>query len=178
MAIAVTITAFYNDLDSLTNNKFTGVTAGQKVRYLNRAILNRFIDIKALNPSLYQTNATITASSDTQDLDYPSNIDRGSEFLLYYDAERNNIVPSTDYRPMGDKLHFSFKVASGTSYYIEYTKEPNRYSAVTDTLLESADVRIYEILQTEVETVRDIDLRQGQFSGQAQAAQVRTNQIS
>jgi len=176
--IKTTVSAFYSDLDLLTNNKFARLSNSVKLRYLRRAILNRFIDIKALNPGLYRSNAVVTPSVDTYDLDFPDDIDRGSSFLLFYDVERNNIVPSTDYRVVGANIHFSFKVKAGTNYYIEYTKEPNRYTDITDTILESSDVRIYEILQTEVETIRDIDIRQGQFSGQAQAAQVRTNQIS
>ena len=178
MAIAKTGTEFYTELNELTNNKFNNISDPVKLRFINRAILNRFIEIKSLNPSFYRKFGTLTATGGSSDLALPTDIDRGTDFLLFYDETRVRIVPQSEYRVVGGDLHFNFNISEGTNYYIEYTKEPNRYTVMTDSIVETGDVRLLEVLQSEVETIRDEFVRQGQFSPQAQAAQMRTNQIT
>jgi hypothetical protein len=169
-----TISEFYTELDLLTSNKFTNVDSGKKVRYINRALLNLADRIKGYSPEVFSKVTTITGVNGTATL--PSDFDTTSrgDFLIFFDDSRLAPMGSADVRIFGNTLR---GVPDGT-LYLEYSKEPSRYTAIGDTILETSSVRVLEMLQTEVEFLRDSDIRQGQISNQAQSARIKTVEIS
>jgi len=180
MATKITGTQFFTELDSLTNNKFSGVADGRKLRYLNRALINRNLEMKSHVEEAYGATETLTFASDSYEIDLPTDMDKTTtaSFLLWYDVARTAGVSSDMFRVEAGKLRFDFEQTIGEFYQIEYTKEPNRYTAIGDTILETASIRALEILQTEVESIFESDRYQGQISATAQSAILKSNQIS
>ena len=174
--IPITITEFFDELESLTLNKFRNTTPQQKLRYLNRALLNLHVDLKSMLRGSYDKASALSLSNGVASLPSDMNKDDTTDYALFQDENRTMRIPTADVRWEGDALRFP--LASNDSIYIEYTREPNRYTDIGATLEESASVRALEMLQSEVEYIRDVDIRQGQISGQAQAARIRTKEIS
>jgi len=172
----MTITEFYSQLSDLTIYKFNSVDNSKKVRYLNRAILNLFKDLKYYCPDVYEKEATLTAADGV--ITFPSdfNYDDRNDLLLFGDVNRTQIVSPTNYRAFGGSIR-TMKGDTST-YYLEYTASPSVYTDMSDELLEASNRRVFEMLQTEIEYIRDTDISQGQTSAQAQAARIRTNELS
>lgn len=180
MATKITVSGMFTELDNLTNGKFNNVPNEKKLAYLNRAILDVWPQLMSHCPEVTNGEGVITATSDTTTIDLPSNCDTSSSniVLVFHDQTRNDGLSSDLFYPYAGKLRFNYTVRSGTSYYLEYTKEPSRYTLVTSDLEESSSIRSLEIIKSQVEHLRDVDLRQGQNSPQAQASQFRANEIS
>ena len=180
MATQITISAFFTNVDLITNNKFNGVTDAKKLAYLNRAILNRWLEMKSHCEQIVDGTAVLSTTVNSFELDLPSDMDQSAaaSLLIFNDEARQDGVSSDLYRPFGGKVRFEYEITSDNLFYLEYNKEPSQYTSIGATLLESIDVRCLTILEIEVEKARDVDLRQGQFSPQAQSAELRANQIS
>lgn len=170
----MTVSEFYTELNNLAIGKFSSVSNAKKLRYLNRAIMNLYDQIKTYSAD-YAKSTNITFSNGVANL--PADCSRELyNFMLYSDESRTQIIGNANYRLYGSTLRFP---DSNGSYYLEYSKTPSRYTTndLSEELVEADDVRVLELLQTEVEYIRDTDIRQGQTSGQAQAARQRTNDI-
>lgn len=177
MATKQTVTQFYSDLNALTNNKLENATNAQRLRYLNRALINQYKTIMTLCPS-YDKHAKLTMLTTSQELDFPSDREPRSAFLLFYDDTYVQPYQSNYMKERSGKIFFSGDQQAGQDFFIEYRKEPSRYTDMANEVIETENLRALEILQTEVEHLRDIDLYQGQISGQAQGSQLRTDKIS
>ena len=170
------VSKFYEDASDLFINKFRNVSNPQKLRYLNRAIVNIFKDVKYYCSDVYDIPAMVQASDGVITLPDDFNNDDHNDLILFYDEKRTNIVPFGAYRNSGRTLRMG--EGDNATYYLEYTKRPSRYSAMDEELLEASSWRAFEMLQSEVEHIRDTDIAQGQVTGQSQAARARVNELS
>ena len=171
----MTISEFFADLDLLTNNKFAGVSNSIKIRLLNRALLNTWDSIKYFSPDYGSSDASLAVVDGTCDLPSDFNTDCTGDFIVYCDSERLSIVPSDSYRVYKNTIRFNANI--NASYYIEYTPTVPQYETVADTFNQT-DVRSFEVLQSELEYLRDVQLYQGNNTGQAQSSRFRTNEIA
>jgi len=176
MATPISVSDFFTELDELTLNKFRNTTNTQKLRYLNRALLSLHTRIKNLLHGSFDKSTPVTASNGVISLPDDMIKDDTTDWALFRDEQRSIRIATADIRYEADTLRLGYN--SSDTLYLEYTREPNRYTDVSTTMEETASIRALEMLQTEVEYLRDIDIRQGQTSGQAQSARVRTQEVS
>lgn len=170
----MTISEFYTELNDLVISKFSSVSNSKKLRYLNRAILNTFKDLKYFNADVYNKTTSLVCNDGVITLPSDFNTDDHNDFILFYDEERRNIA--VNYRVFGGTLRTT--KGDNETYYIEYTKTPSVYTDMSEELLEANNRRAFELLQSEIEYIRDTDIYQGQTSAQAQSARVRANELS
>jgi hypothetical protein len=150
MATAVLVSAFETQLKDLGGPEVEDITSAQVVRFLNRAIVNNHQTLAKLCPSVYQTTSTLTFAADGHELTLPTDWDQQSHVSVYGDAKFRGSYPRDYAVAQEGLLRFRVDQKSGTSYYVRYRKEPNRYTATTDTLSESVNVKALELLQDEV----------------------------
>jgi hypothetical protein len=187
MATAVTISAFYTQLDRLTNNKFAGLDGSVKVELLNEALLNKYVTLKNFARSVYQKRVTLTFLADGLIIDVPSDMEMDeitADWTLYWDGNFDNkdVVggKNRDFKldHANRALRFDSTQLAGAEWFLEYEKEPSLYTEVGNTLEETASPRALSILKREVEYIYESRKSRGQISAPAQSAQLKANQNS
>jgi len=150
MATAILVSAFEDQLKDLGGPEVEDITSSQVVRFLNRAIVNNHQTLAKLCPTVYQADSTLTFAAEGNELTLPTDWDQQSHINVYNDAKFRTSFPRDYVFVQDGALRFNVDQVSGTIVYIRYRKEPNRYSATTDTLAESVNIRALELLQDEV----------------------------
>jgi hypothetical protein len=187
MATAVTISAFFTQLDRLTNNKFAGLDGPVKVEILNEALLNKYVTLKNFARSVYQKRSTLTFPADGLTVTVPTDMEMDeitADWTLYWDSNYDNkdVVggKNRDFKldHANRAIRFDSTQLAGTDWYLEYEKEASMYADVGDSLLESVSPRALSILKREVEYIYESRKSRGQISAPAQSAQAKANQNS
>ncbi len=150
MATAILVSAFEDQLKDLGGPEVEDITSDQVVRFLNRAILNNHQTLAKLCPSVYKGSATLNFASESNQVSLPSDWDQQSHVNVYNDSKFRTPF-ARDYCYVEDGvLRFNVDQVAGTNVYVRYRKEPNRYTATSETLSESVNIRALELLQDEV----------------------------
>lgn len=184
MATSLTVSAFYTELDNSTNSKFSGVSNARKLAYLNMALINRYQELINLVPSVYDKQSSLTFASTGYTVALPTDMNADEVDTDYHVFHDTNYSPenvrggkNVEFWIEGGNLRFNYQHNSGDIEYISYTKEPSNYTAVTDTLSETASLKAKQILKYEVEAIRDSDKAQGQATASYQNAQIKANNL-
>lgn len=134
MATAPTLSSYKSeviagDVSGLIDN----ITDAQFVSLLNQALINKHEEIVRDCPSVGRGSSTLTFSSNSYSISLPSSVDpdETKEVTVFSESSRSeaSIIPKYGFcRRFSGSLFFENEQPSGTSYYIEYTKEPNEYA--------------------------------------------------
>lgn len=146
---------FKVELVGIAEGSIEDISDPQVIRLLNRAIVNRYDEVLNSCDSAYMKKQTLTASSDTYELDIPTDFykkETSSIWNVFLDENYIQMMAGKNLRFWieGNKIKFDSKVKSGDSYYLRYSKKPTRYTAITDTFLEEDAL---EILISEVQAL-------------------------
>jgi len=112
--------------------------------WISQAIINRHAEVCELMNKW--TDTTDTVNSDKKTVDIPTDWDWIADIELYSDSNYENDI---DYELKGGKLWFDSERASGGTVYIRYRLEPNSYTSVGTSIVETANPRLLKILMDE-----------------------------
>ena len=116
------------------------------IEWVNQALVNRHQEVCTLINKW--TTSSESFASDGYELTQPTDWDGTSEFLIYTDSERQNDYD--DFEMKFGVIRFDSKKTSGLTYYFRYRQSPTVYTAMGDTLLESANPRLKKIIMEDV----------------------------
>lgn len=149
------LTDLKKELVTLAEGSIEDITNPQFIRLLNRAIFNRYEEVRNMCEESYMLEVTLTASSESYDIDLPDNFyfreDR-NVWHVYDDASFTCMAAGKgpNFWRKGKKLRFATKLNSQEKVYLLYSKAPTRYTSMDETFLEDEAM---ETLLSEVQAL-------------------------
>ena len=116
----------------------------QSLVWISQSIVNRHSEVCELMNKW--TDVTDTVNSDKKTIDIPTDWDWVADIELYSDTNYENTI---DFDIKAGKIWLDSERAAGGTVYIRYRLAPNEYTAVSTSIVETANPRLLKILMDE-----------------------------
>ena len=139
----------------LSDGSLEDMTDPQFIRFLPRAIENRFQEVVMMCPAAYDIETTLTFLTTGVNVALPVDIDpqpTRSLWAVYEDSTFTQLCPGKErlFDRKGASLRFVATQVEGHEVFFAYTKKPTRYAEMKDIFLEE---NALEILSSEVQAL-------------------------
>ena len=145
----------------------------QAMVWISQAIVNKHAEVCELMNKWEDTTGTV--NSDNKTVDLPTDWDYIAPIELFSDSNYENYILHTS---VPGKLKFDADRSSGNTIYVRYRKQPNEYTSLSTSIVETANPRLLSILLNEFLSLFlavDNDLE----SSSAEAAmKIKSNNVS
>lgn len=113
----------------------------QSMSWISAAVVNRHTEVCSLMNKWEDTTGVVNSGGLT--LDIPDTWDWIAPIEIYSDSDYHNDI---DFEILAGKIRFDSSRTAGETIYVRYRKAPNVYTAVSDTIVETANPRLRKIL--------------------------------
>lgn len=113
--------------------------------WLNRAISNRHSEVCNLMNKWLNTTGVVDSTGYL--IDVPADWDWIAVIEVYTDENRQNLLE--DYSVQNGKIQFDSMKSEGQTFYLRYRQAANRYTAIGDSIVETANPRLLSIIMDE-----------------------------
>lgn len=181
MATQKTVSDLFTEVESKTLNKFRNLSNTEKLELLNEALIAAYDDTMVHARSVIEKKVTLSFTGNSAPLPSDFNYSPSNDWTLHADSSYDiaSIAGGKDieYKIDGTDLRFNYRNNIGNDYYLRYLSEPNQYTDMSDTVLETISLRLKSIIKNELEHLLEIRKYQGQISASAQSARFKANEL-